>query len=431
MSVDVLLIQPPTLRIKRFGFNLESGVPPLTLLYLAKPLREKGFSVDLLDLNTYFLNARRFKEYIANCRPALVGISCSTLTFREALHAAEYIKSVDPGIIVVFGGPHVTFTVPETLANDCIDIVVRGEGDVNFPQLVEHYLRGAYSLSEIAGISYRQNGEITETPRKVITDIDVLSFPRRDLLDLTRYTIPGTIIISRGCPCRCRFCASAAMTGGKYKIRGIDNILQEIDYLVMECGLSHLAFLDDTMTAYPETTKALCRYILEKGYALRWLCESRVDVVDEGLIRLMAQAGCYGIQYGFESGSEEVLKTIGKGITPGQIDRATAISIEAGILPMGNFLIGFPEDTAETISETIRLGKLLKCRGCNVNFGVVTPFPGTYYYNHARELGITIHAESWDDYEIGHPIISTAKFTREELRTILFDSWMELGAAIP
>ena len=141
----------------------------------------------------------------------------------------------------------------------------------------------------------------------------------------------------------------------------------------------------------------------------------------------MAQAGCYGVQLGFESGSERVLKAIGKGITPQQIDRATSICIDSGLLPMGNFILGFPEDTNESIRETIDMAIMLKRRGCNVNFGVVTPFPGTYYFNHAADLGITIHADSWDDYEIGHPIISSRNFSQDQLRTILFDSWIELA----
>ncbi len=427
MSMDVLLIQPPIMKYKRFGFNLERSVPPLPLLYLAEPLIKKGFDVDILDLSAFDMNPRRFQDYIGISRPAVVGITCATITFSEALNTAKYIKSVDPGIKIVIGGPHVTFTAPETLANDCFDIVVRGEGEVAFSQLVEHYINGKYSLPGIRGISYRQDGEIKETPRKIITDIDTLSYPSRGRCNLSRYSIPGTMIISRGCPFRCHFCAAAALSGGKYRIRSISNILEEIDYLVTGLGISHLAFLDDTLTAYPEIVKTLCRHILGKGYRIKWLCESRVDVVEEELVRHMARAGCYGIQFGFESGSEEILQAMNKRITPWQIENAVEICLDAGILAMGNFLIGFPRETKETVKMTLELAKKLKRRGSNTNVGVMTPFPGTYYYNHARELGITIHAAGWDDYEIGHPVISTRNFSKDQLREILFDCWVELS----
>ena len=426
MSIDVLLIQPPTLKCKRFTFNLGVSVPPTMLIHLAQPLLEKGFSADILDLDNYQIDGSHFKHYVEISRPAVVGITCTTATFSEALKTAAYVKSVDPHIKVVLGGPHVTFTAPETLANDCVDVVVRGEGDMNFPQLVEHYLRGKYSLAEIPGISYRRNGEIKENPRKIIADIDTLPFPRRQTIDLTRYSIPGTIVASRGCPFSCRFCASSAMAGGKYRIRSVENIMAEIDYLVTTFGINQLAFLDDTVTAYPHITQSLCRHLLERDYRIRWLCDSRVDQVDADLIRLMARAGCSAMVFGFESGSQRVLSTMKKGTTPQQIEDTVSICIDAGILPLGNFLIGFPEDTAESINETVQMAKKIKRKGSCAAIGVVTPFPGTYYYNHAKEMGITIHATTWDDYAMGHPIISTEHFTLDEIQGFLFDALAEL-----
>lgn len=427
--MEVLLIQPRMSKSKRLINDLEGYLPPLMLLYLAKPLVEKEFAVDILDLSAYNINARRFKEYIEITRPTIVGITCTTLNFSEALKTARYVKEVNPAIKIIIGGPHVTFTARETLTHDCIDIVVRGEGDINFPQLVEHFLNGKHSLAEIYGISYRQNGKILETPRKTITDTNPISFPPRgELLDLSRYVIPGSIQASRGCPFKCHFCSASAMAGGKYRMRNIDNIFQEIDYLVVNLGINHLAFLDDTMTAYPEITKALCRHILEKGYAIKWYCESRVDVINIDLIKLMAMAGCYGIQFGFESGSPAVLKAMNKKITPQQIENAVEICLDSGLLAVGNFLIGFPEDTKDTLKETFELAKKIKQKKGGVDIGIVIPYPGTYYYNHAEELGITLHTNDWDDFAMGHTIISTRNFTRDELREIAFDFRVELGA---
>ena len=424
--MDVLLMQPRIAHARRIRSGLGGFIPPMMLLYLAKPLIDKGFDVDILDLTVYHIDAERFKDYVETYRPSIAGITCTTMAFSNALRSAEYIKRVDPGIKVVMGGPHVTFKAKETLENDCIDFVVRGEGDTVFTGLVEHLLRGKGSLQTIKGISYRDNGTIVENPMTTIKDLDSLKYPQRDLRFLTRYSVPGALQSSRGCPFRCQFCSAAAMAGGKYRLRSPKSIMEEIDYLVLHVGVNYIAFLDDTLTGFPDLTEKICLHIIGKNYPLKWMCESRVDIVNRDLLKLMARAGCISIQFGFESGSPDVLESIKKNISLEEMENAVRLCVGTGINATGNFMIGFPNDTRKTIAETVSVAKKMKKLGAQVGIAVLTPFPGTYFYEHADELGITIHTKDWDEYDLENPIISTGNLDLEELRWIYYDSKLDL-----
>jgi radical SAM superfamily enzyme YgiQ (UPF0313 family) len=424
--MDVLLIQPRVARANRLVSWQVGLVPPMMLLYLAHPLRERGFHTGILDLTVYDINRPRLGEYLRIHRPKIVGITTTTLTVSNALRIAEIIKQADNSARVVLGGPHATFQAGELLRNRCVDVVVRGEGDINFPQLVEHFLNDNTSLSEIKGISYRQEDKIVEHPRSIVKDVDALRFPLRDQVNLSRYKIPGSIYATRGCPCQCRFCSAGAISGGKYRARSIDSIKDELDYLVGILGSNYLLFSDNTITVFPETPWEICHHILKKGYRIGWVCESRVDVTDRKLLKLMARAGCQTIQYGFESGSSTILKAMNKKTTHEQIENAVNLTLEAGIRPTGNFMIGFPEETRETVRETVELGKKIKKRGAWVALSILTPYPGTYYYKRAEKIGLTVHSDNWEDFDMENPIISTVNFSLDELRRLYYDSKVEL-----
>ena len=419
--MDILLIYPRMAHARRIMPGQDGWVLPMTLLYLARPLVQKGFSVGILDLRIESIDRRGFAAYIEAYRPRLVGITCTTASYSNALAAAQCIKESAPETKIVVGGPHVTFTAEDTLKNECFDVVVRGEGDRNFTQLAEHFLRDQVALDQIRGISFRVGGEIVQNPVQRIEDIDSLGFPSREGIDLSRYSMSGVIFASRGCPFQCRFCSAGAMAGGKYRMRSVRGICEEIDHLVLDRGIRYIGFLDDTVTVYPEVTGAICRHIIDLGVPVQWICESRVDVADIELLRSMAAAGCSQIQFGFESGSEAILKSIRKNITPAQMIGAVERCLSVGIKPVGNFMIGFPDDTHETIAETLALSKHLKQMGAYASLVVLTPFPGTYIYDHRDELGLTLHSSDWNDFDLQNPVISTRHLSVDDLRTYLFD----------
>ena len=422
--MDVLLVQPRRPTARRLSGH--DRAPPQALLYLARSLGLAGYSVDILDLGVYYIDARRFQQYVRATSPAVVGITCVTASVSNALRAASYVKAASPTARVVIGGPHVTFQAPQTLQNHCIDAVVLGEGDVSFPQLVGRFLGPDRSLEGIQGIAYRENGRVVQTPISLVRDVDSLSYPRRDSLNLSRYVASGAVHTSRGCPFKCLFCAATAMGGGKYRIRSTEDVMEEIRYLVEGLGYRHLHFTDDTLTAIPKRMRAICEGLLRRGYGVPWICESRVDVARRDLLELMARAGCYEVFFGFESGSSEILESIRKRITPGQIEDAVRLCLAAGMRPRGCFMIGFPDDTRKTVRESVEMAKRLKRLGAACDILVLTPYPGTEVYERASELGITIHTDDWDEFDVYNPITSNRNLSRAELRTLYFDAKTEI-----
>lgn len=417
--VDVLLIQPKFVNNIQFNGNHRSIVPPLMLYYLAKPLLEDGFSVDVLDLSAYGIKGNRLKEYLHYLDPRIVGITSVTENFFIAMNIAELIKSIRPELPIVIGGPHVTFKADETLQYKCFDFVVRGEGDHSFSNLVKCLINhNKQGLDRIPGISYRSNESIINNKRDFSIDIDKLGFPKRYYVNPNRYAYSAVAMTSRGCPFSCHFCSATAMFGKKYRMRNIDSVLEEIDYLIGALQNRCLAFSDDTITAYPSRIEQICNHILYRNYTVEWVCASRVDVIDDKLLQLMARSGCRSIQFGFESGNELVLKSINKKITPDQILHATRLCIRNRIIPYGNFIIGFPQDTVSSIRDTYNLAIDIKRMNGTCDIAVLTPFPGTYFYEHAEDLGMKIHTDNWSAYLLDNPVISTQHIDIEELNAL-------------
>ena len=423
--MDVLLVQPAGFGSMRDAVHKKSVMVPIALLNLAQPLAEAKFEVGILDRSAEKISGPEFVQYLKKHGPAVVGITCYTETFKRGLQAAAYVKSVDPSIKVVMGGPHVTYMAARTLENTDVDVVVRGEGDHSFLQLVEHFVHGKHVLKDIPGLSFHGPDGLVENPIRLINDLDSLSIASRERVDLSRYTRPASLVASRGCPFECRFCTSGQLSFRRYRFRGLPRILAELDYLVYQLGFRYIHFLDDTLTISVRRIKELCSAIIDKQYPIKWFCESRVDVMDRELVELLAMAGCDFIQFGFESGSQKVLDAMLKKVTVPQMETAVKLCLENGIRPMGNFIVGFPEDTWETVKESRELALKFHRMGVKIGFGALTPFPGTYYYEHARELGLTIHTEDWDQYQVGNPIISTTNFTCAQLREIIFDATLK------
>jgi len=417
---EVLLIQPP-LPEKLAPYRRDVVLcPPIGLCYVASTLLSHGFTVDMVDLAISDPEPEKLQSEISRARPKILGITTSTCTYERALEVARKAKRIDPEIVTVFGGPHVTFTAEEALAHPDVDLVVRNEGEISMLELCRLYLREEGSLDKIKGISYRDKSRVVHNPsRPLIQDLDKLPFPARHLLPPDLYKIPGTLITSRGCPSQCVFCAARAMSGGMYRPRSPGNVLAEIDEMKERFNPPFYFIADDTFTVFHDRTREICAGLKKRG--ARWLCESRANFVNRDLLATMADSGCYGIQFGAESGSQAVLNSIRKGITVDQVRNAAKWARELNLLTVCSFMVPHPEDTLETIAETKRVMLELKSQGVVVYVSPTTPFPGTYLWDHATELGVRMVSDNLEDYDLATPIMETRHLSIDQVSSAYED----------
>jgi len=386
-----------------------------------------------VDLNINGLDPVRFKRIVEIADPGVLGISTDTETYLSGLECARIAKTARPGLPVVMGGPHSTVMHQEVAREEHVDYVVRGEGELTMLELADFLLKGAGDPTDIKGLTYRRSGTVVSTPKRpFIEDPDTLPFPDRGLLQLERYDFPGNMLTSRGgCPFNCDFCAVNNIWQGRRRFRRAEKVIEEARAVIDRFHPSGIAFVDDTFTLSRKHTLRLCgllKDLARGGKGFRWTCSTRADLVDQELLEEMAAAGCCGIQYGVEAGSQEILDLIGKGITLDQVRQAVRISREVGMQNIQcSFMFPHPGDTVKTIRAQKEFMKELSDAGARVSMSYTSPYPGTLYLERAHELGIKILSKNWDDFNAKHINITTSELSLGELEALAAEIADELG----
>ena len=383
-KIDLLLINPATI-------SIQNNPIPFGLTYLASFLEKKGFSVKLLDLGVDYMDDESLINYIKGIKPRNIGFGCMTVHVDFVKRITKKIKeNIDVKIFV--GGIHPT-SFKEKNFDDFkdVDIIFIGEGELTLLEVLQ-----GKKLSNIKGIAYKDKGKVRVNEiRELIEDIDILPFPARHLLDSNKYALSfdwegrnpsTTMFTSRGCPYNCIYCASKVMWRRKVRFRSAENVLNEIDFLIKECGVREILFYDDHFTLNKERLYKICNGLLERKYDLTWGCLSRVDSLDLETLRLMKKAGCHIISFGVESGSQTTLNSMKKDVKVEDIKRAFALCRETGINTKATFIFGAPKETRETINETRNLIKVIKPD--YVWFFIMTPMPGTELYDLHQKIGL-------------------------------------------
>jgi anaerobic magnesium-protoporphyrin IX monomethyl ester cyclase len=263
-----------------------------------------------------------------------------------------------------------------------VDVVVLGEGEWTFLDLVRHFEKnGDQGPAEIRGIAYRKNGKILKTARTdPIKDLDSLPIP-------AKHFTYSHVSSSRGCAWNCSFCGSPEFWGRNIRWRSPEKFVEELEMLFRK-GVSFFYFSDDTFTLDPKRVTEICKRIIEKNLRISWYAISRVDHVEEEMLYWMRRAGCIQISYGVESGSVKIRKALGKPVKTEQIKRAFALTTRYGILSRAYFIYGAPGETRQTIQETIDLMDEIKPLGAI--FYILDIFPGTKLYSETKKKqGIT------------------------------------------
>jgi radical SAM superfamily enzyme YgiQ (UPF0313 family) len=405
----------------------------LGLGYIAAVLRKEGnHEVYWYDPEPLRATEDDIREYLKEKSPDLVGISSATPNFKGAVQMAKIAKEVTSAKVVI-GGVHASALPELTLKeNPQFDIVVIGEGELTMLELCEALEKGG-KLEDVAGLLFRKNGQFHRTPlRPLITDLDSLPFPARDLVDLNLYRPQvhlyrgrksATMITSRGCPAKCTFCATQVTMGNKFRTHSAKYVVNEIEHLVKNYGIEDIIIVDDTFTINKKRVKEICELIIEKGIKIGWFCFVRANDASYELFELMKRAGCFSMFFGVESGDETVLKNIKKGATIAQAKNALKISNELGFKTMAGFMFGNPGDTKETIEKTIKLA--LELNPIIGSFNIMTPFPGTeeydrYINSHPAQM------MNWDMFvpKGVTPVIELEDLTKKDLQRYIYKAYL-------
>ncbi|NTU89707.1 MAG: radical SAM protein [Actinobacteria bacterium] len=440
-QVDVLFVIPPVLKF----IAKSSDYYPLGLGYMVSSLRQRGITAEIYNADVYerspfeslgarlsdLVTARLLRRHRRNTfnvdfarswptyhenvpdhehtiwrevrsalkriRPKIIGISSKVVDIPSTFMLARMVKQILPDTPVIVGGPSAITCSEYLLRNDAIDLLVFGEGEETICELAQAILSGTLGQrrGSILGIGYRAPGGslVKNGQRPLIQNLDALPFPDRNAVFMidrrgrTRY-VRGyrDVLTSRGCPYQCTFCCAYVAWGSrKPRFRSIVNIVDELEYLYRECNQTNFTLWDDLFTADRRRVIAFCDEIAKRKLDFTWLCLSRINTIDEELLRTMKSAGCREIQIGIESGSNRLLTFIRKDITRAMIFEKVPILQRAGI-PWRIFLIiGFPTETRAEMDETMSLIEEMK--PTYVDLSLFCPYPGTELHRNLRESG--------------------------------------------
>ena len=430
--MKALLVNPPIKNIINSGIpsyvDEDSGYfPPLGLMYIAAYAElHTSHEIKIYDMQVEEATYDDLLNLLHKVRPDVVAITVMTFTILDAIKTAQTVKSFDPSIKVVFGGPHPHIFPDETISLSYVDYVVIGEGEITFSDLLDN-LPDVEKLKHVNGLVFKENDQIIHTGiREFIEDLDSLPFPARHLIPYTKYysiiakqNPITTVFTSRGCPYQCIFCYRPHL-GKKFRFRSPSNVIEEIKRCV-DMGIHEILFYDDTFTINRQRVVDICNQLIEQKINITFDIRARVNTVDKELLLLLKKAGCHRIHYGVESANPEILAILKKGITLDQVDNAFKTTKKVGIETLAYFMIGSPSETKEQILNTINYASNLNPDYCH--FSITTPYPGTPLYTLMREKGIA-REDYWKKFAQNPtasfvPPVWEENFTRNELIGLL------------
>ena len=406
-------------------------LPPLNLTYIASYLIDLNVEVEILDTKVNNLNYKQIKKKIKDINPDLVGITVFvSAVINSCYDIAKIVKKNNPNCIVVFGGRHPSYRPVETLKVDEVDIIVRGEGELTFRELI---LKG--TPENVKGISYKSDGKIIHNPdRELIRDFENIRYPARHLTKFNKYKIftvrIETVETSRGCPHNCKFCCTPIFNKGLWRPRPIEKIINELKMISQYKKITDILFVDDNLTANTKRIELLCERIIEckrnkQINDLSFFAQIRVDSVVKSpqMVKKMAEAGFWIVLIGIESVNAETLKDMRKGLTFNKVLKALKILHDNNIIVLGSMIIGYDLNaTEDDIKKEIRFMK--KVDVDLLVSSVLTPFPGTEILKELEEKDLVV-TKDWSKYTLLNPVIKTHQLGSKKLLELLYYSFKE------
>lgn len=365
--MNVLLIYPPSesffIDTTHSTFGLS---PPLGLLYIAKAIEDNNDQVKLIDFTAESFDEIKLINAIQ--KVDLVGITVLTHSLKKTIELIKLIKSKRPKLPIVIGGPHCTLFPKRSLEETGADISVQGDGETTLVKII-NAMKSNRNFSSVPGICYRIEDSVKQNRSSyIVDDFDSISFPDRTLTK--KYTYGKhvnpfvksgeftSMITSRGCPYACRFCSRNSLNATCRK-RSVDSVIKELKEIKKQ-GYKFVVFSDDSFPSKGKRDLRIFEEIIKEGLDLKFYVNAvRVDSVDEKLLQKMKHAGVVFIQFGLESGNNDVLEFYNKHTSVEKIKKAVELSHKMGFITAGTFILGAPFETKEYFMKTISFAKSL------------------------------------------------------------------------
>jgi anaerobic magnesium-protoporphyrin IX monomethyl ester cyclase len=436
-AVDIMLVNPPTpdgalwIRTQhRVGRRTRENMvwPQVSLAQMAA-LLHPTYTVKVVDANAERMGWPEFTKLIEKYQPRYYLTQVTAPTVENDMYGCFLAKS--RGAKTIAFGTHVTPIPRESLRPyPALDFVLVGEPDLTIRDLLDHLEGkieerpqeiqklfatglnyepaingdGSVDMHGIRGLAWRDGDEIVvNMPRPFIQSLDDMPVPMHELLPLQKYRMPlikgpfTFIVTSRGCPAGCTYCIKHVSYQYTARIRSPELIMEEL-WQLKKLGINNIHMYADLFTVNRDQVIELCQRMIDEQINIKWMCNSRVDFVDEEMLALMGKAGCWLISWGIESGNEQILKHAHKGAYPDKAERALKWAKKAGIMNWGYFIIGLPGETEETIRQTIDFAKRLPLD--IALFHVAAPYPGTPFFFEVVENGWFRPGTRWEQVDM-------------------------------
>jgi len=351
--------------------NIETSfkgiAPPLGLLYIAKTLKNEGDNVTILDFSAESFNEQKLINEVKTAD--IIGVSVLSYSLNCSVEIINIIKKAKPKIKVIIGGPHCTLFPKKVLEETQADISVQGDGEIIINDIKNAIIENG-GFSKINGIYYKENAQIKKgAPLKLIEDLNSIPIPSRHLIKKYNYGKEynpnikkgefTSVIMSRGCPFSCKFCSRNSISMKTYRTRSAENTLEEIKEL-NNLGYKYIAFEDDSFLSNKKEVLKLFDGIIKEQLDMKFIITAaRVDAANKELFQKMKIAGVTHLQFGFESGNQDVLDFYNKKTTIKEIKKAVNLSNKIGFFTIGTFIFGAPFETKNHFEITKNFAKSL------------------------------------------------------------------------
>jgi anaerobic magnesium-protoporphyrin IX monomethyl ester cyclase len=408
MDFKALFIVPSQKKV--YGMKIDPPYPPLGILYIGAVLESLRVGVKVLDIDADKLNVNMMLASIKEFKPDIIGMTVTTPVINDAFNTAGIIKE-HFDIPIVLGGIHATMNPEECIKRPSIDFIVKGEGEDTIKELILEMTKARPNLDGVRGLYYKKDGGFHFTgERDLIAELDRIPFPARHLLNnLRNYKPPdaehlpvASVMTTRGCPGRCSYCCTKNIFKDRYRMRGIDNVIAEIDDCVGRFKVKEIHIADDAFNVNRGRVLKICDAIRKRKYnvTFEFLNGLRADIIDKEILDAFKSIGIKNVGFGVESADRGILRNIKKNIMPETVERATMLAKKNGFKTWAFFMIGLPGETEATIKKNAEFAK--KLDPDFAKFLIFKPFPGSEIYEEMKKKGL-IDDFNFDNYGVYTP----------------------------